>query len=353
MTQDLDAQLRAAFAGLRTAEPRCRPDAVVAAAAARRRRARRVSPIRRARRIGLKPALALAAAAAAAAVAVLSALPAPEHARPRSLGAILRAAAAVAAERPPLTATDGYRYVRELSQETFYLRRDGREATVTIGQTIESWENANLDGRTELGPQRVVARSGDPALADALVARMRPQLGHAQAIGADIAREGLGPVPRLSELPDDPARLQATLEDTVRHRARWAAGLPTDAMVRFEVVNQAMRLLQSAAVPPRVRAAAFLMLGQIPGARALGTKADPRGRTGEAIAITLRNDGRWPSPDAPWPPSTEREIIFDPSTTEVLAVSGRMLDRRADTGDMAGATVVEAAGQVGDVGDRP
>jgi hypothetical protein len=90
-----------------------------------------------------------------------------------------------------------------------------------------------------------------------------------------------------------------------------------------------------------------------PRARALGRKVDPRGRTGEAIAITLRNDGSWPSADAPWPPSVERETIFDPDTSEVLAVSARSLDRPNDSARAAGSTVVEATGQVGDVGERP
>jgi hypothetical protein len=77
------------------------------------------------------------------------------------------------------------------------------------------------------------------------------------------------------------------------------------------------------------------------------------GRMGEAIAITLRNDSSWPSSDAPWPASVEREIIFDPDTSEVLALSGRSLGSREDTGDATGYTVVQAAGQVPVVGERP
>jgi hypothetical protein len=344
MSHDLDAGLRAGFAALREAEPRRDPAAVVAAANARRRRRRR------SRR--LRPALALVTATAAATVGVLAVRPAPDHARP-SLAAVLHAAAAVAADRPPLAPTEGYRYVRELSRQTYHLRRDGREATVTVEQTSESWENAALDGQTDLGPSRITQRSGDRALATALAARLKPQLGGSHRLSADVARGALGPVPRLSELPEDPDGLLAALEDTVRQRSHWAPGLPTDAMVRFEVVGQATRLLRSATAPPRLRAAAFLMLARIPGARALGRKMDPQGRMGEAIAITLRNDSSWPTSDAPWPASVEREIIFDPDTSEVLALSGRSLGSREDTGDAAANTVVQAAGQVPKLGERP
>jgi hypothetical protein len=339
MTPDLDTQLREAFTTLREADPRRDPAAVVAAAAARRRN-----------RFQRRTALTAGGVATAVVVAVLAAPPAPDQARP-TLDAVLRSAAAVAADQPPLAPTDGYRYTRSLAQDTFYLRRGGREATITVQRSMESWENAQLEGREDAGTGRVIARDGDPVLAKELAADYEPELTRSHSISARIAHGGLGPVPDLAELPPEPAALQAALERIVRngtaaHAVHWAPGLPTDAMVRHEILGHAMRLLTSAAAPPRLRAAAFLMLGRIPGARLLGPKTDPRGRKGEAIAITIHSDHRYQ-------PSRETEITFDPDTSEVLATSGRTLDPTSGAVTSSGSSVVEATGQVPEVGNRP
>ena len=70
-------------------------------------------------------------------------------------------------------------------------------------------------------------------------------------------------------------------------------------------------LLSQAPVTPGTAAAAYRLLADLPGIRSLGTTTDPLGRTGLGVA---RVDG-----DPAGEGLVERQLIFDPDTTQLLA----------------------------------
>ncbi|MBY8871570.1 CU044_5270 family protein [Micromonospora sp. PLK6-60] len=116
---------------------------------------------------------------------------------------------------------------------------------------------------------------------------------------------------QVRELPDDPARLRAWVDQQVR-KARLASAGPDAERAAFGVLSQ---LLLEVPAPPKVRAAAFRALADIPGLRAVGTVRDQAGRTGIGLEYTETSPAYYRS-----------RMIIDPDTHLVRAVeeeSGR------------------------------
>jgi hypothetical protein len=80
-----------------------------------------------------------------------------------------------------------------------------------------------------------------------------------------------------------------------------------------------MQLLMGLPVPPKVRAAAYRILSDLPGMRALGPMEDPSGRLGETIARIDRS----PLTERTGP--VEEILVFDPKTGTALATMRRLL----------------------------
>ena len=268
-------------------------DAEVAAvfAAARHR------PRRRTRR---RLALGLAAATAATAVAI-AALPAEDSRDPIAL---LRAAAATAADEPP--AFTGYRYTEILE------RFNDRE------QRVENWVDRDWQGRAITDGRERDFMYGDGPLLD-----------------LDI-----------TALPTEPKALLAALEANERGQ-NWAPGLPTGDQVRFDVTYSLLLLLGTANTTPELRGGLWSALALLPGLKPSDAK-DPNGRDGDAVTLPA------PSQRAiPW--GTGRAdvgtftVIFDPDSSELLSWS--LTGVGGGTPDQVHTFV--RSGHVRNVGDRP
>lgn len=111
----------------------------------------------------------------------------------------------------------------------------------------------------------------------------------------------LGPNPALSaliELPAQPKALRALAERNVPKQNK--AESVTEALVG---------LLTDQPVPPKVRAAAFRALADVPGVRMLGRTTDPRGRKGTALAFT------YTTPRG----AMQSRLVIDTGSSQVLA----------------------------------
>jgi hypothetical protein len=270
------------------------------------------------RRPRLRVAAGLAVATAATAVAI-AALPAKDSSDPIAL---LRAAAATAADEPP--AFSGYRYTEVLD------RWRGKN---DIEQRVENWVDRAWQGKTIAHPGKII--SGKP---DGFFSEGREN---------DFAY-GDGPLLHLdiAALPTDPKALLAALEDNERGQ-NWAPGLPTDDQVRFDVTYSILLLLGTASSTPELRAGLWGALALLPGLKPSDAK-DPNGRDGEAV--TLPAPSRRP---IPWGTGHADvgtfTVIFDPGSSELLSWS--LTGAGGGTPDQSHTFV--RAGHVRNVGDRP
>jgi hypothetical protein len=320
-----DTDIREALSAIRDVEPT--DDDV--------RRAMTAARPRRARHPRLMRAAVAAGAVAAAATAVVAGLPSstPERA---SAHDVLLSAATVAAQQPPMP-SDGYRYAKLVRRTTRTSMLRGCATcvgSVTAEQDVEHWAPPQWrDGRVRYGDARIVARSGDEQRQRELIK---------DGLGFDSPR--LLPDPSLqdipfADLPTDPVALRDLLQAAVLDlrwagRARDAIQFERDALhesspqtpqeVRSLLINGVVSMLGDANITPKLRSALFGVLATVDGARALGRVDDPLGRSGEGVAFEEDTD------DAAidYPPS-ERRIVFDPDTSELLAVSWARRDPRA------------------------
>ncbi|MFC5180527.1 CU044_5270 family protein [Actinomadura harenae] len=112
----------------------------------------------------------------------------------------------------------------------------------------------------------------------------------------------LGPNPPLSalqKLPTDPKALRALADRSVAKH-----DMP------YTLVEVLIGLLTDQPAPPKVRAAAFRALADVPGVRSLGPATDPRGRHGTALAY---------STSTPGVQRVTTQLIIDTGTSQVLA----------------------------------
>lgn len=113
-------------------------------------------------------------------------------------------------------------------------------------------------------------------------------------------------------LPTEPSALRRVIL-----ALRPAGSDADDTTWLFEAGHQ---LLMGLPVSPKVRGAAYRMLSDLPGVRALGPMDDPSGRRGQAIAMTEQ----YPGTLAHTGP-VEVILVFDPATGSTLATMRRLL----------------------------
>jgi hypothetical protein len=297
-----DDRLRDALAPVRAASPP--PGAAAAAVAAAR------APRRRAVR-----ALTAGAAVAVCALAVLLAgggagTPAPLPALPPAQADPLlrRAAVATAAQpAPPAPRDDQYLYAAELLRET---RFDGRGAPRTF--VDEHWISVDASRPTRTSER---GRSWTTRPADG----MWPPARSAE----------------LAELPTEPTALRRAILD-------WGPAEPGDVAPRFEREEELTALLLllrgRRVLPPRLRAAVFGALAQVPGVRVREGVADALGRRGLGISAPgLRGYGY--------------ELVVDARTYGFLGMRGRLV--RGDGVAVEQVFALVDAGVVDALGERP
>ncbi|MEU4378925.1 CU044_5270 family protein [Micromonospora echinofusca] len=124
--------------------------------------------------------------------------------------------------------------------------------------------------------------------------------------GAPRYLEDLGrlTLKQVRQLPDEPGALRAWVTERIRtgRDAGYPAGSAESDSLLFGHLS---RLLLDTPAPPKVRAAAFRILADIPGVRSLGVVQDVRGRSGQGVEFRSG-------------PRTER-LIVDTSTHRLLA----------------------------------
>jgi hypothetical protein len=109
------------------------------------------------------------------------------------------------------------------------------------------------------------------------------------------------PFSALQKLPTDPKALRAL---AARNVAK--PGMP------YSLVEVLIGLLTDQPAPPKVRAAAFRALADVPGVRLLGPAADPRGRKGKALVYLS---------STPAAGQVKTQLIIDTRTSQVLATT--------------------------------
>ncbi|WP_213451429.1 CU044_5270 family protein [Rhizomonospora bruguierae] len=107
----------------------------------------------------------------------------------------------------------------------------------------------------------------------------------------------------LAAIPTDPTALKAWLLKRLKaSEVQEATG--------YSLFWSAKTLVFDLPVSPRVRAAAYRMLADVPGVTSLGTVTDQRGRAGMAVGFARKGDGgHW----------SQTRLIIDPRTGQALA----------------------------------
>ncbi|MBA9002443.1 CU044_5270 family protein [Thermomonospora cellulosilytica] len=117
---------------------------------------------------------------------------------------------------------------------------------------------------------------------------------------------------QVQSLPTDPRALRAALTLTRlrddKENPDRANPVPPEAQAIY-AAQSLTALLAQVPAPPKVRAAAFRALADMPEARSLGRVKDPQGRTGVGIVITNSYQGA----------TTTTRLIVDPATSSVLS----------------------------------
>ncbi|MEV0805106.1 CU044_5270 family protein [Micromonospora sp. NPDC050200] len=110
---------------------------------------------------------------------------------------------------------------------------------------------------------------------------------------------------QVRQLPDEPGALRTWVTDQIRtgRDMGFAAGSAESNRLLFGFLS---RLLLDTPAPPKVRAAAFRILADIPGVRSLGTVQDERGRSGQGVEFRSGSGTEW-------------QLIVDTSTHRLLA----------------------------------
>ncbi|MEW2384688.1 CU044_5270 family protein [Micromonospora sp. NPDC047707] len=119
---------------------------------------------------------------------------------------------------------------------------------------------------------------------------------------------------QLDALPTDPAALRGALlsrfdgggSDMPTDRDQWLFTVAASVVIDLPVSNE-------------VRAAAYRMLAELPGVRALGTVRDVRGRAGQAVAYVE---------DSPGIGRFEVRLIINPDTGQALGKEMRAVEPR-------------------------
>jgi len=244
------------------------------------------APARRRRRLALA-ALTGAAIAAASATVALAIIPgSPPHAE--ATAAVVLARAALTAARQPAAAIAGpghYLYVETIEGQ----RNSGtasRPATSGICvQTVQVRAAPDGSGR------EVASAPAGPCSGGVIPSQTFPK-------GQEI--DGVV-YPRAADLPRDPAALGQFI-------ARHFTGGHQNVAAAFDFAGT---FLQSGA-PPRVRAALYRMIKNLPGIESPGPMTDRLGRHGIGVGFTEYG--------------VRDVLIFDPATSAVLEREGIAVD---------------------------
>lgn len=216
--------------------------------------------------------------------------------------AVLHRVALRAAQQPPEPAPrpGQYLYTRSESSAThLYVVGDGNTFMFETPSIRESWIGPDGSGRILNTPGPVTF----PTQRDraAWLAAGAPSLEWVVDGGGEFGHFGPGELTFAdhSELPTDPEELLELIE------RRELVGGPAGDWETFVIVGD---LLREAYATPKVRAALYQVVAELPGVELVGRVLDPAGRPGMAVAYTE------PSSDA----RSRYELTFDPVTAELL-----------------------------------
>jgi hypothetical protein len=310
---------------------------------------RGVPRARRIRRAAVRSALVLGVAGAAAAAAlavetmVSGAGTSPGGGAKIVTGGSARTvllAAAVQAESD--SASGKYWHVRSVSRTTPPRRFGHGENRYTLEQlsVTENW--TTHAGRTWLGrrewvrpkthedevawrrdgaPSRWCLGHTDTTPPQPICLRTAPGTASLTRFGQDTFQITEGhdlTFGQLQRLPSDPDALRAWLIRIAKHDLDPSAGT---AVVDLNVENELSDLLVYPPVPPRVRAAAFRALADMPGVVSIGPTHDELGRAGVGIELKPAHAVAVFGGVSPVtaPAKLTRTLIIDPNTSRVLA----------------------------------
>ncbi|MGW1062023.1 CU044_5270 family protein [Micromonospora rubida] len=235
---------------------------------------------------------------------------------------ILLAAATRAEQAPAETGT--YWHVKTLDVVGPQRVGTGGDGYWVLGRTVnESWDASNpaadsWTGRREVGvrpssaaDEQAWRAAGSPTEwtidtdgPSKVVLSTRPGEGtlsrdtDAPRYLEDLGRLSLG---QVRQLPDEEGALRAWVSSRIQTDMGFAPGSRDGNRLLFGFLG---RMLLDTPAPPKVRAAAFRILADIPGVRSLGTVKDESGRSGQGVEF--RDD------------STTVRLIVDPSTHRLL-----------------------------------
>jgi len=194
---------------------------------------------------------------------------------------------------------------------------------VRLSETRSDWYSANGSGRerTVLRSTRFLTRQ-DRAIARAHHTTLRqltttfPRLVDGAAPAGTLLTAGILPYWQMNRLPTQPATLRRALERLLvasapnRTPGPMMRQLQSHPSQLFSPISQFLFLPTS----PQLRAALFRVLAQLPGVQLLGHRRDRLGRAGIAVAITQGGPDR-----------VREELLFDPSTSNVLQIETVLL----------------------------
>jgi hypothetical protein len=256
-------------------------------------------------------------------------------------------AAAVRAESAPTSGT--YWHVRWISRTTLPHRFGHGDNRYTLEQVSLTEKWTTHSGRTWLGRREWVRpktpedeaawrRDGAPSTwclgetdtqpPHPICLRTPPGTASLTPFGQDTFQVAEGhdlTFGELQRLPQTPGALRAWLVRITRHDLDPSAGA---AVVELNVENELSDLLVDLPVPPRVRAAAYRALADMPDVTSLGPARDELGRAGVAIEIAPRvsrvavlGEG---GPVIARAGELSRRLIIDPDTSRILADQTRI-----------------------------
>ncbi|MBQ0905442.1 CU044_5270 family protein [Micromonospora sp. U21] len=131
---------------------------------------------------------------------------------------------------------------------------------------------------------------------------------------------------QVRQLPDEQGALRVWVTSRIQKEMGVAAGSTASNQLLFGFLS---RMLLDTPAPPKVRAAAFRILADIPGVRSLGTVKDESGRSGQGVE---HSDN-----------STTVRLIVDPSTHRLLGTKTSSTPKHATAPAKESGTVVLTA----------
>jgi hypothetical protein len=197
------------------------------------------------------------------------------------------------------------------------LGRPSWSVWVRTSEVKSDWYSADGSGRERvvrtslsfLTPRdRQIAEAHGMSLARA--AATLPRIDDGAFPARTLKTAGLLPYWQMNRLPTGPATLRRALEGLLAGSAGSATRaaavrrqILADPAGLFAPISQLLLLPTS----PRLRAALFQVLAELPGIQLLGHQRDRLGRAGIAVAVTHG-----------WPNLVREELLFDPATSNVL-----------------------------------